>query len=101
MWLFGRVYIHRGNEHCQGSMLEPTTDVIMLYDRSHGQITQIFGENVTPFENGCVRKILIQKKPNSVSGWVDKGYDLVQFELQWHQHPTEVVEMVKHRESLA
>ncbi|KAF2176607.1 kinase-like protein [Zopfia rhizophila CBS 207.26] len=74
------------------------TDVIMLYDRSHGQTTQIYGENATPFEYGRPRKVVVQEKLNTIIGMGGEGRDLVQFELEWHQNPVQTMEKVKNRE---
>jgi hypothetical protein len=35
------------------------TGVVMLYNRSHGYITQVFGENATPFKLGRIWKVLV------------------------------------------
>lgn len=78
--------------------IEPTTNVIMLYDRSHGHTTQVFGDNATPFEHGRVRQVVVQKKLNNVLGMGGRSQDLVQFELLWHQDPTETAEKIRSRE---
>ncbi|KAJ5808878.1 hypothetical protein N7474_010147 [Penicillium riverlandense] len=64
--------------------LEPTTNVIMLYDRSHGQTTQVFGKNSVPFQDGRVRKLLVQQQLNDEIGMGGIGQDHVQFKLIWH-----------------
>ena len=79
----------------------PVTNVIMLYDRSHGQTTQVFGDNSTPFENGRLRKVVVQKKLNTVIGMGGVDRDLVQFKLRWYQTWDETIEKVKSRESSA
>ena len=79
----------------------PATNVIMLYDRSHGQTTQVFGENSMPFENGRLRKVVVQKKLNTVIGMGGVERNLVQFELHWHHSQDEIIEKIKSRGSSA
>lgn len=75
------------------------TKVIMFYDRSHGQTSQVFGENATPFEYGRLRKVVVQEKVNTIIGMGGVGRNLVQFELKWHCRPDDTMERVKDRES--
>jgi hypothetical protein len=75
------------------------TGVIMLYDRSHSQSTQVYGENATPFEHGRVRQVVVQKELNTIIGMGGEGRDLVQFELLWHQDPVQTTEKVKNKEN--
>jgi hypothetical protein len=75
--------------------------VILLYDRSNNLSTQVSGENAVPFEYGCFRRVVIQKKLNTVIGIGGKGCDLVRFELYWHLEPVEITEKVKNNESRA
>lgn len=35
------------------------TKVVMFYDRSNSQTSQVFGENATPFEYGRLRRVLV------------------------------------------
>lgn len=44
--------------------------VIMLYDRSNSQTTQVFGDDSTPFEYGRLRRIVVQKGLNTIIGMV-------------------------------
>lgn len=39
--------------------INPTTNVVLFYDRSYGQTTQVFGKNSTPFENGRICKVVV------------------------------------------
>jgi hypothetical protein len=77
------------------------TGVVMLYDRSFAQSTQVFGENATPFEHGRVRKVLVQKGHNIIIGIGGERRDLVQFKLRWHQDPTKTAETIKNYETVA
>ena len=70
------------------------TKIVMLYDRSHSQTTQVFGENATPFEYGRVRKVVVQKELNTIIGMGGEGRKLVQFELVWHQGPIETIDKI-------
>jgi hypothetical protein len=72
----------------------------MLYDRSNGQTTQVSGEIATPFERGRPRRVIVQKKLNTIIGMGGAGCDLVQFKLEWHQDPTQVVKKIKNGEVL-
>jgi hypothetical protein len=42
--------------------------VVMLYDRSSIQTTQVSGENATPFESGRLRRVVVQEKLNTIIG---------------------------------
>lgn len=75
------------------------TGVVMLYDRSNGQTTQVSGENATPFEWGRLRRVVVQEKLNTILGMGGVGCHLVQFELEWHQDPTQVVKKIKNHEA--
>jgi hypothetical protein len=75
------------------------TGVVMLYDRSNSQTTQVSGENATPFEYGRLRRVVVQDKLNTIIGMGGVGCDLVQFKLEWHPNPTQTVEKVKNHEA--
>jgi hypothetical protein len=77
------------------------TGVVMLYDRSFAQSTQVYGENATPFEHERVRKVLVQKDLNTIIGMGGEGRNLFQFELEWHQDPTKTAEAIKNYDALA
>jgi hypothetical protein len=74
--------------------------VVMLYDRSNGQTTQVSGDNATPFEHGRLRRVVVQQGLNTVIGMGGVGCDLVQFELIWYQDPVDTVEKVKSQEGM-
>jgi hypothetical protein len=76
------------------------TGVVMLYDRSIAQSTQVSGENATPFEYERIRKVLVQKELNTKIGMGGERRDLVQFELEWHQDPTKTAETIKNYDAL-
>ncbi|KAK4204866.1 kinase-like protein [Triangularia verruculosa] len=77
--------------------IDPETNVIMLYDRSHSQTTQVFGENAIPFQHGRLRKIVVQEGLNGIVGMGGVGQNLVMFALQWHQGPSQTMERVRSR----
>ncbi|KAH8669292.1 kinase-like domain-containing protein [Ilyonectria robusta] len=79
--------------------IEIDTKVIMFYDRSHAQTSQVFGDNATPFEYGRLRKVVVQEKVNTIISMGGVGRNLVQFELKWHCRPDDTMERVKDRES--
>lgn len=77
------------------------TGVVMLYDRSFANSTQVFGENATPFERERdQRKVLVQKGLNTIIGMGGERRDLVQFKLEWHQDPTQTAETIKDYDTL-
>lgn len=66
----------------------------MLYDRSHSQTTQAYGQNDIQFEYGRPPKIAVQPDLNTMIGMGGQGRDLVQFTLEWHHGHAETI---KHR----
>ncbi|EXJ96341.1 hypothetical protein A1O1_01467 [Capronia coronata CBS 617.96] len=64
--------------------LDLDNKVVMLYDRSHSQSTQVSGENATPFEQGRVRKIVVREGLNTRLGMGGERRNLVQFKFNWH-----------------
>lgn len=81
--------------------IEPTTNVIMLYDRSHGRTTKVSGQNATPFENGRLRQVVVQKNLNDVLGMGGKTQDVVKFQLLWYENTCLTKERVKELECTA
>lgn len=81
--------------------IDPDTSVIMFYDRSHGQTTQVFGENATPFEHGRLRRVVVHEGRNKVIGMGGVGKDLVLFELKWHQDLVSTMSKVKNGDGVA
>lgn len=79
--------------------IEPTTKVVMLFDHSHGQTTQVSGEKATPFEHGRIRQVVIQEQLNTILSMGIRE-SLVKFELSWHQNPEETMEKVKTQETM-
>lgn len=71
------------------------TGVVMFFDRSHGCTSQVSGENAAPFEQGRVRKVLVQANVNTVIGMGGERRDLFQFELEWHQTQSQAVNVIK------
>lgn len=80
--------------------IDPDTRVVMLFDRSNGQSTQVFGNKVIPFEHGRPRRVLVQQAINTTVGMGGVGRDFFQFELIWHQSPTETMAKVKKQEGM-
>jgi hypothetical protein len=62
--------------------IDEQTGIVMLYDRSHGQTTQVFGDFATPFEPGRARKVVVQKGLNTIIGMGGVGQNLVMFGAQ-------------------
>jgi len=80
--------------------IDVDTNAIMLYDRSHGQTTQVSGENATPFDYGRLRKVVVQEQLDTILGMGGQGRNLVQFRLEWHHDPDVAMEKVKNREGI-
>ncbi|KAL2368357.1 hypothetical protein RJ035_002643 [Blastomyces gilchristii] len=59
----------------------PEYDVVMLYDESTSQTTQVFGDEATPFRPGCKRKVVVGERFNKIIGMGGIGCDQVQFEM--------------------
>ena len=77
------------------------TGVVMLYNRSFANSTQVSGENAKPFERERdERKVLVQKGLNTIIGIGGERRNLVQFELKWHQDPTQTAETIKDYDTL-
>jgi hypothetical protein len=76
------------------------TGVILFCDRAFTKSSQVFGENVTPFEHERVRQVLVQKMLNTIIGMGGERRDLVKFRLEWHQNPARTAEAIKHYEAL-
>jgi hypothetical protein len=74
------------------------TKVVMFYDRSHSQTSQVFGDNAFPFEYGRVRKVVVQKDVNTIIGMGGVGRNLIQLELKWHYSSNETMQIIKDRE---
>lgn len=64
--------------------------LVMFYDRSNGQSTQVSGKKATPFEYGRLRRVLVQHDLNTRIGIGGVRYNLIEFDLHWHQTPIQV-----------
>jgi hypothetical protein len=58
------------------------TGVVMLYNRSNSQSTQVFSENAILFEYGCLCQVVVQHKLNTKIGIDGEWCNLVQFKLK-------------------
>ncbi|KAG5295752.1 CAMK family protein kinase [Histoplasma capsulatum G186AR] len=61
------------------------SDVVMLYDRSNSQTTEVFGVGCVPFEPGRRRRIVVRSDVNCMLSMGGNEEDLVQFRLVWHR----------------
>lgn len=77
--------------------INPSSNAVMFYDRSHCQTSQVYGEHATPFEYGRTRKVVVQKGCNTIIGMGGVRRDLVKFRLEWHVHPLETMQRMKER----
>ncbi|KAI1153672.1 kinase-like domain-containing protein [Nemania diffusa] len=81
--------------------IDPDTNIVMLYDRSHSLSTQVFGDDAMPFQYGRPRKVVVHQTVNTVIGMGGEKRDLVLFELHWYYDPASAMEKVKDRQSAA
>ena len=75
--------------------IDLNTNVVMFYDLSHSQTSQVFGDDATPFERIRSRKVVVQENLNSIIGMGGEGRNLVMFELKWYRNAAETMKMVK------
>ncbi|TGJ88657.1 hypothetical protein E0Z10_g5 [Xylaria hypoxylon] len=79
--------------------IDPVTNIIMFYDRSHNRSTQVSGKNAKPFEYGRPRKVVVSNVTNTIIGMGGQKRDLVCFKLIWHYDTIRAMEKVKDRQS--
>lgn len=77
--------------------LNPDSGLVVLYDRSHGQSTQVFGEHATPFELDRNRRVVVGKGINTKFGMGGERQNLIEFELIWHQDIMKTTEKTKNQ----
>lgn len=65
--------------------------VVMLYDRSNGGTTQVYGDRVVPYEQGCSRRVVVGEALNTIIGMAGVGNDLVQSELEWRPNQIQAI----------
>ncbi|PGH29545.1 serine/threonine protein kinase [[Emmonsia] crescens] len=75
--------------------IDTDTNVIMFYDRSHSQTTQVFGDNAMPFEYGRVRKVVVLEGFNTLIGMGGVARNLVIFELKWYLNSAGTIKTVQ------
>ena len=64
--------------------IDPVSNVVMFYDKSHSQTSQVFCQNRYQFEYGRPRKIVVLQEFKTVIGMGGVRRDLFQFELRWY-----------------
>ena len=74
--------------------IHPDTGVVMLYDRSHHRTTQVFGDNVIPFENERIRQVVVHQELNTIIGMGGAKRNLIRFRLKWHQDSRQTIDKV-------
>lgn len=74
--------------------IDSDNGVIMFFDRSHGCTSQVSGTKSEPFEQGRIRKVLVQDGFNTVIA-LGEGSGLYEFELEWHQDPIETAKLIE------
>ncbi|KAF2968349.1 hypothetical protein GQX73_g5203 [Xylaria multiplex] len=83
--------------HCSFE-IDPTTNIVMFWDRSHNQSCQVFGEIATPFGYTRARKVVVNDEINTEIGIGGEKRNLISFQLQWHCKPSGTMEKVKDRQ---
>lgn len=78
--------------------INPSTGVIMLYDRSNSQTTQVFGENACKFETGRLRRVVVAENLNTKIGIGGQACDLIHFQLRWHNNADEILKKLSVRQ---
>ncbi|TRX92090.1 hypothetical protein FHL15_006957 [Xylaria flabelliformis] len=79
------------------------TGVVMFYDRSHSQTSQVFGfpgVEAKPFEYDRPRKVVVCSRVNPCIGFGGARRDQYQFRLDWTEGLRETMTTVKNREGL-
>ena len=73
------------------------TQTVILYDRLHSCTTQVFGGayDTKPFEDGRIRKVLVQDKLNTCIRMGRKNHDPLEFELKWREGPIPTAQRIK------
>ena len=75
--------------------------VVMLYDRSAGLTTQIYGTDTYPFEHGRpIRRVVVMPGPKQLIGMGGHDRRFVIFEIVWHHEFAEVVAKLTGHNSL-
>lgn len=90
--------------HCSFEIDDLDTGIVMLYDRSHGLLTRVFGmKNGTtqPFEAGRTpRKVLVHPGCNEKVTMGGVNGDLIEFRLEWILNEEQIRTVVrKHRDA--
>jgi hypothetical protein len=81
--------------------IDPVSNVVMFYDRSHSQTCAFHGNDATPFRYGFPRKVLVQNEINTSLGIGGSKRDLIQFGLRWHLEPAATTAKIKDRGAAA
>ncbi|KAI1324043.1 hypothetical protein F5Y16DRAFT_402801 [Xylariaceae sp. FL0255] len=65
--------------------IDPSTSLVMFYDRPFSLFSQVFGMNATPFElERPRRKAVVTNEVNTIIGMGGVKHNLIKFELVWH-----------------
>lgn len=59
------------------------TNIVMFYDKSHSQTTQVMGKKVFPFEYGRPRRVAVLRGVNTAIGMGGIKKDMIQFAIVW------------------
>jgi hypothetical protein len=79
--------------------IDMITSVVMFYDISHNQTSQVYGPDATPFEYGRPRTVVVQNKVNTMIGLSGVHRNIFQSQLVWHYETSEAMKMAKSRGS--
>ncbi|KPM35528.1 hypothetical protein AK830_g11033 [Neonectria ditissima] len=79
--------------------IDSDTGIVMFYDRSHSQTSQVFGENATRFEDGRPRKVIVNQDYNTIIGMGGSEQNMFMFKLRWYWGFNGVMGMFKRQET--
>lgn len=78
--------------------IEPETNVVMFYDESHLQTSQVFGDFAWPFEYGRPRKVVVEENVNDIIGFGGAQNDLFRFRLFWLRSSDDTTQLIRNRQ---
>ncbi|TGJ84437.1 hypothetical protein E0Z10_g4320 [Xylaria hypoxylon] len=73
---------------------------VMFFDRSHAMTSQVYGPVSHKFEQGRLRKVLVQPGFNDVIGFGGDNQDLIQFQIRWYQGREGIVQIARARRNV-
>ncbi|KAI1762461.1 kinase-like protein [Hypoxylon sp. FL1150] len=76
--------------------INPQSKAILFVDQSPSQSSQVFGENVVPFEHGRLpRRVVVNGETNNKIGMGGSRRNLITFELIWHHEDDQAIGWIR------